>query len=42
MNILHLEDSAEDAELVRELVTEEWPDCHITCVSSRFAFLGEL
>lgn len=42
MNILHLEDSPEDAELVRELIMEEWPDCQITCVASRFAFLGEL
>jgi PAS domain S-box-containing protein len=42
MNILHLEDNAEDAELVRELILEEWPDCHITRVASRFAFTGEL
>ena len=42
MKILHLEDNAEDAELVRELITEEWPDCEITCVSTRFAFVGEL
>src|SRR5205814_6067027 len=42
MQILHLEDDAEDAELVRELILEEWADCEITCVATRFAFVGEL
>ncbi len=42
MKILHLEDNAADAELVRVLVTEEWPDCEIACVSTRAAFAGEL
>ena len=42
MKILHLEDNAEDAELVRELILEEWADCEITLVSTRFAFVGEL
>ncbi|HVS53889.1 MAG TPA: response regulator [Opitutaceae bacterium] len=42
MKILHLEDNATDAELVRELITREWPDCGITCVASRFSFVGEL
>lgn len=42
MKILHLEDNAEDAELVRELVTEEWPDCEITCVATKAAFQSEL
>jgi two-component system cell cycle sensor histidine kinase/response regulator CckA len=42
MKILHLEDNANDAELVRVLVTEEWPDCKVTCVTSKFAFAGEL
>src|SRR5690349_16368765 len=42
MKILHLEDNAEDAELVRELILEEWPDSTIRCVASRFAFVGEL
>lgn len=42
MKILHLEDNPADAELVREIVTQEWPACTITCVSTRFAFLGEL
>jgi PAS domain S-box-containing protein len=35
MNILHLEDSPEDAELVRALLLAEWPDCRISVVSSR-------
>jgi PAS domain S-box-containing protein len=42
MKILHLEDNPQDAELVRELIVEQWPDCRITCVASRFAFIGEL
>ena len=42
MNILHLEDSPEDAELVRELITNEWPHCAIRCVATRAAFIGEL
>jgi len=42
MKILHLEDNPEDAELVREIITDEWPECTITCVGSRFAFIGEL
>lgn len=42
MRILHLEDNAADAELVRALITEEWPDCQIRCVATRGAFVGEL
>ncbi|HEX2852132.1 MAG TPA: response regulator [Opitutaceae bacterium] len=42
MKILHLEDDAGDAELVRSVVLEEWPDCVIKVVSSRFTFTGEL
>lgn len=42
MTILHLEDNPEDAELVREIIAEEWPDCEITCVATRFTFLGKL
>lgn len=42
MKILHLEDNPDDADLVRELIQSEWPDCQITAVASRFAFLGEL
>src|SRR5688572_12249450 len=42
MKILHLEDNSTDAELVRLLITDEWPDCQITCVSTRFDYVGEL
>jgi two-component system cell cycle sensor histidine kinase/response regulator CckA len=42
MKILHLEDNAEDAELVREQIREEWPDCHITCVGTKQDYVGEL
>src|SRR5258706_16096351 len=42
VRILHLEDSPNDAELVRLMIVEEWPDCEVTCVASRFAFVGEL
>lgn len=42
MRILHLEDNAADAELVGEVIKENWPACDIRCVATRFAFLGEL
>ena len=42
MNILHLEDNPEDAELVHELIRTEWPECQITCVNSRPDFVGRL
>ena len=42
ISILHLEDKPEDAELVRELLTAEWPDIQITVVTSRFAYISEL
>src|SRR5438132_10692100 len=42
MRILHLEDNPADAELVRLLIQEEWPDCEITCVGTKFSFAGEL
>jgi two-component system cell cycle sensor histidine kinase/response regulator CckA len=35
VKILHIEDSAEDAELVRALLVEEWPDCVISLVTDR-------
>ena len=33
MKILHLEDDAHDAEVIRHLVTAEWPDCEIELCS---------
>lgn len=42
MNILHLEDSPEDAELVREIILDVWPTCRIQCVGSRVAFVDAL
>ncbi len=42
MKILHVEDSREDAELVRALLTEEWPDCKIEVVPTKAAFLESL
>src|ERR1700678_64363 len=42
MKILHIEDSKEDAELVRALLSEEWPDCSIRVVSNRAAFVESL
>jgi PAS domain S-box-containing protein len=42
MNILHLEDDANDAELLRALLLAEWPDCAITLVGDRAAFLDRL
>jgi PAS domain S-box-containing protein len=42
MKILHLEDSAEDAELVREMLTAQWPGCDVTCVATPSDFTREL
>ncbi|HWA26280.1 MAG TPA: PAS domain S-box protein [Lacunisphaera sp.] len=42
MKILHLEDNLRDAELAREMLLAEWPDCVITLVATREAFLAEL
>lgn len=42
MKILHLEDNPHDAELVREQLLEEWPDCDIKAVATRNAFLSEV
>jgi two-component system cell cycle sensor histidine kinase/response regulator CckA len=35
MKILHIEDCSADAELVRALLSEEWPQCEINVISSR-------
>lgn len=40
--ILHLEDNLPDAELIRILVTEEWPECEIKLVTNRFSYTSEL
>ncbi len=42
MNFLHLEDNPSDAELVREILTTEFPACTITVVESRDGFLQGL
>ncbi len=42
MRILHLEDSPEDAELVRAHLLGEWPECEITSVATRERYLAEL
>ena len=42
MKVLHLEDNADDAELVRELLLDEWPDCQITVVASESAYRAEV
>jgi len=42
MKILHLEDNFADAELVRDLLTDEWKDCEITLVSGRKDYATQL
>ncbi len=42
MRILHLEDDPRDAELVRLLLREEWPESEITLVATRQAFCEEI
>lgn len=42
MNVLHVEDDLHDAELIHALITGEWPDTRLTCVSTRDAFIREL
>lgn len=42
LNILHVEDNPRDAELVREMLSAEWPDCTLKVVTTREEFLGEL
>jgi two-component system, cell cycle sensor histidine kinase and response regulator CckA len=39
MKILHLEDNPADAELVSELLHEQWPECEITVASTRQDYL---
>lgn len=42
LKILHVEDNPRDAEIVRDMLVAEWPDCAITVVASREAFGAEL
>ena len=42
MNILHIEDCAQDAELVKMLLVDEWPDCSIDVVSDRDRVVAQL
>ncbi len=42
MKILHLEDNLTDAELIHELLREEWPDCAVTLVDNRADFAAQL
>jgi PAS domain S-box-containing protein len=42
MNILHVEDSSEDAELVRHVLEEEWPNCTIQVVSDPSRLIEKL
>jgi two-component system, cell cycle sensor histidine kinase and response regulator CckA len=42
VKILHIEDCREDAELVNELLTEEWPDCEIKVVAGKQDLLEQL
>lgn len=40
--VLHLEDNASDAELIRLVLLEEWPDCRIERVGTQPEFLAAL
>lgn len=42
LHVLHVEDNPADAELIRALLEEEWPDCVIDRVQTREAFLNSL
>jgi two-component system cell cycle sensor histidine kinase/response regulator CckA len=42
MRILHIEDSAADAELVRVMLTEEWPDCVIDVITNPLDLVARL
>src|SRR5271167_930139 len=42
MKILHIEDSAHDAELVGDLLNAEWPRCEIHVISNRLDLLKRL
>jgi two-component system, cell cycle sensor histidine kinase and response regulator CckA len=42
MKILHIEDSPQDAELVENLLTSEWPGCEINVICSRPDLVAKL
>lgn len=42
MKVLHLEDNREDAELVRELLHDEWTECQIKVVATKRDYSDEL
>jgi PAS domain S-box-containing protein len=42
MKILHVEDNLRDADLVRDMLQAEWPDCSLTVVATREDFLSAL
>jgi len=42
MKILHVEDNAQDAELIERLVSSEWPDCTIDLLNSRQELLDRI
>ena len=42
VRVLLVEDNPADAELVKELLSQEWPACELRCVDGRAAFLSEL
>ncbi len=42
LRVLHLEDSATDAELIHAILLAEWPDCRIRHVDRRDAYLRAL
>jgi PAS domain S-box-containing protein len=42
LRVLHLEDSAEDAELIANTLAKDWPDCRIDRVETRRDFLAAL
>ena len=42
LSVLHVEDNASDAELIRLLLEEEWPSCTINRVQTRDEFIAAL
>lgn len=42
MKILHLEDNALDAELIRRILLDEWPDCRVQVVDNRADYVAHL